>query len=75
MSDPVRAWKPDIAEARLGIFVFRLPFPVRKLISLGRLGYIWTIRRKTSVFGDAMTTSAFLSIERACNRSKVSASS
>ena len=85
MSDPVRAWKPSIAEARLcpnllytgwtGMFLFKLPFPVRKLMLQGRLGYICIIRRNTSVSGDAITTSACLSIERACSRSKVSASS
>ena len=42
MSDPVRALQPSIAEARLcpnllytgwtGVFLFKLPFPVRKLI-------------------------------------------
>ena len=50
MSDPVRAWKPSIAEVRLcpnllytgwtGVFLFKLPFPVRKLMLQGRLGYI-----------------------------------
>ena len=85
MSDPVRAWKPSIAEARLcpnllytgwtGMVLFKLPFPVRKLMLQGRLGYICIIRRNTSVSGDAITTSACLSIERACSRSKVSASS
>ena len=44
-------------------------------MSQGRLGYICIIRMNTSVYGDAMTTSACLSIDRACNRSKVSASS
>ena len=33
-----------------------------------RLGYIWTIRRKTSVYGDVMTTSACLPIESMCPR-------
>ena len=74
MSDPVRAWKPSIAEARLchnllytgwtGMFLFKFPLHVRKLMSQGRLGYICIIRRNTSVSGDAMTTSACLSIER-----------
>ena len=41
----------------------------------GRLGYICIIRRNTSVSGDAITTSACLSIESSCSRSKVSASS
>ena len=85
MSDPVRAWKPSIAEARLcpnllytdwtGMILFKFPLPVRKLMSQGRLGYICIIIRNTSVSGDAMTTSACLSIERACNSIKVSASS
>ena len=81
MSDHVRAWKPSIAEARLCTnvlytgWLFKFPFPEKKLTSLGRLGYICIIRRNTSVSGDAMTTAACLSIERARNRSKVSASS
>ena len=66
MSDPVRAWKPSIAEALLcpnllytgwtGVFLFKFPFPVRKLMSLGRIGYICIIRRDTPVSGDAMAT-------------------
>ena len=44
-------------------------------MSQGRLGYICIMRSNTSVSGDAITTSACLSIESACSRSKVSASS
>ena len=50
MSDPITARKPNIADARFGpsmseivctaIFLFSLPFPVRKLVAPGRLGYI-----------------------------------
>ena len=79
MSDPVRALKPIIAEARLCpnllytgwtvMFLFKLHFPVRKLMLQGRLGYICITRRNTSMSGYAITTSACLSIESACSSS------
>ena len=73
MSDPVWAWKPSITEARMcpnllyngctGMFLLKLLFPVRKIMSQGRLWYICIVRSNTSVSGDAITTSACLSIE------------
>ena len=50
VSDPVKAWKPNIANARFGpsmsyigcttIFFFSLSFLVRELVATGNLGYI-----------------------------------
>ena len=55
------------------MFLFKFLFPVGNI--QGRPRYIWTIKMKTSAYGDAMTTSACLPIERAWYRNKVSASS
>ena len=70
ISEPVSAWNPSSAEARLDpkllykpytdMFLFVGPFPVKKVVDIGKLGYMWTSNNKTSVSGELTTSSVSL---------------
>jgi len=40
------------------MFLFSLPFPVRKTVKTGKCGYMWTSSSKTSVSGELTTSFA-----------------
>ena len=48
---------------------------MKKVVDIGKFGYMWTSNNKTSVSGELTTSSRSLGTFRACSISKVSSSS